>query len=105
MERVKTSLPEVLQEEYMKPLNINAKQLAKALKVSEQHMGLMLSGWLVIDGRQALLLGKLFGTTPLFWLNLQSSNQISAALADERFAKTLADTKSLIQPVEEKEND
>ena len=70
---------EILRTEFMAPLGITGYQLAKALHfpgiyeiVREQR---------AISADVALRLGKYFGMTPQFWLNLQTDYDLRRAAA------------------------
>jgi antitoxin HigA-1 len=63
---------EVLEEEFLKPLNVSKYALAKALHVSATRIGEIVAGSREITAETALLLSKCFGTTAEFWLNLQA---------------------------------
>jgi antitoxin HigA-1 len=70
---------ELLRTEFMEPMGITAYQLAKALHfagiyeiVREQR---------AISADVALRLGKYFGVTPQFWMNLQADYDLRIAAA------------------------
>ena len=62
---------EVLREEFLEPLGISAYALAKALHVSRPTINDLTLERRGITANLALRLGRYFGTTPNFWLNLQ----------------------------------
>lgn len=84
MPRIHTSPGEVLREEFMKPLGLSANALAVALHVPATRIGEILrtSKPRTVTADTAIRLGRLFGTTPDFWLNLQAAYDISVALAE-----------------------
>src|SRR5437763_8888176 len=53
-------------------LNMSAAELARNLKVPTNRITQILNGRRSITGDTALRLGHFFGTSPQFWLNLQS---------------------------------
>ncbi|MGB6198600.1 MAG: HigA family addiction module antitoxin [Candidatus Acidiferrales bacterium] len=63
---------EILREEFMLPLNLNANQLALALRVPAPTVYDIVREQRGISPEMALRLGYVFGTTPDFWINLQS---------------------------------
>jgi addiction module HigA family antidote len=70
---------EILRTEFLEPMGITAYQLAKALHcpgiyeiVREQRS---------ISADVALRLGKYFGMTPQFWMNLQADHDLRLAAA------------------------
>ena len=76
---------EILRTEFMEPMGISAYQLAKALHflgiyeiVREQR---------AISADVALRLGKYFGMTPQFWMNLQADYDLRLAAASAPLGK------------------
>jgi addiction module HigA family antidote len=73
MGRLKPIHPgEILREEFMVPLRLNANRLALALHVPAPSVYDIVKEERGISPEMALRLGYVFGTTPDFWLNLQS---------------------------------
>ena len=64
---------EILREEFMVPLRLNANKLALALHVPAPSIYDIVNEERGISPEMALRLGYVFRTTPDFWLNLQSS--------------------------------
>jgi addiction module HigA family antidote len=84
MARIRTHPGEVLREEFMKPFGLSANALALALRVPATRVGDILRhdrprG---VSADTALRLARYFGTTPEFWLNLQSAYDLSLAAAE-----------------------
>ena len=72
MARLKPIHPgEILREEFMAPLHLNANKLALALHVPAPSIYDIVKEERGISPEMALRLGYVFGTTPDFWLNLQ----------------------------------
>jgi len=72
MKKLKNIHPgEVLQEEFLLPLNITAYRLAKDISIPQTRVSEILKGNRRITADTALRLSKYFGTTPKFWLGLQ----------------------------------
>jgi addiction module HigA family antidote len=76
---------EILRTEFLEPMGISAYQLAKALHfpgiyeiVREQR---------AISADVALRLGKYFGMTPQFWMNLQADYDLRCAAATAPLSK------------------
>ena len=63
---------EVLREEFMIPFNLNANSLALALRVAPPAVYEIVKEERGISSEMALRLGRYFGTTADFWVNLQS---------------------------------
>ena len=63
---------EILYEEFMKPLNLSANQLARDIDVPPGRISEIINGKRSITADTALRLGKYFGVSPEIWLNLQA---------------------------------
>ena len=63
---------EILMREFLKPMSITQSELARRIKVPIQRINTLINGKRGISAETALLLAKEFGTTPEFWMNLQS---------------------------------
>ena len=81
IERVTTSPGEMLREEFLKPLGLSANALALALRVPANRVTAILKEERAITADTALRLGRYFGTSARFWLNLQQSHDLSKARA------------------------
>lgn len=62
---------EILREEFMKPLKMNANQLARLLEVPSSRIRDIIAKKRGISVDTALRLAHYFGTTTHFWMNLQ----------------------------------
>ena len=78
--RQPVSVGEMIIEEFMAPLEITQGQLASAMGVSRRTVNELCTGKRSITVGTALMLAKVFGNTPNFWLNLQQRNDIWTAL-------------------------
>jgi antitoxin HigA-1 len=63
---------EVLLEEFIIPKKMTQLQLAKKMKVPVQRINTLINGKRGITPETAILLHKVFGTTPEFWMYLQT---------------------------------
>lgn len=72
---------EVLQEQ-LEELNMSATQLAAHLGVPPNRITLILNGTRALTADTALRLSKFFGTTPEFWMALQSNYDLRKAEAE-----------------------
>ena len=73
---------EVLREEFLVPLGVNAHALAMDLKVPAPRINDIVRERRSITPDTALRLARYFGTTPQFWLGLQADYDLDVA-ADE----------------------
>jgi addiction module HigA family antidote len=62
---------EILREDFVPEYPLSVTALAEALGVSRQSVNELLRERRAVSPEMALRLGKLFGTSPEFWLNLQ----------------------------------
>ena len=69
----------VLAEEFMRPLGLSARALARALGVPSNRITAILGGGRRVTAETALLLAERFGTSAEFWLNLQMMHDLEEA--------------------------
>ena len=62
---------EILREEFIPEYELSVTALAEAAGVSRQSMNELLRERRAVSPEMALRLGRLFGTSPEYWLNLQ----------------------------------
>ncbi|MEO8302539.1 MAG: HigA family addiction module antitoxin [Betaproteobacteria bacterium] len=65
--------------EQLKELGMSAAELGRRLKVPGNRISEILNGQRAITGDTALRLGHFFGTSPQFWLNLQTLYELRVA--------------------------
>jgi addiction module HigA family antidote len=70
---------EILLEDFMKPMDITARQLAADIDVSPSRISEIVNGLRPITADTALRLGLFFSMEPRFWLNLQSEYDMRIA--------------------------
>ncbi|MGC3991286.1 MAG: HigA family addiction module antitoxin [Chthoniobacteraceae bacterium] len=70
--RLKNITPgEILLEDYMKPMGLSQNALARALGVPPRRINEIVQGNRSITLDTSLRLGRYFGQSPRFWLNIQ----------------------------------
>ena len=69
---------EILKEE-LDALGMSANKLAQALQVPANRISFILSGKRAVTADTALRLSMFFGTSPEFWMNLQSNHDLAVA--------------------------
>jgi len=79
---------EILQEEFLAPLEISQYRLAKAIDVPQTRIGEIVAGRRGVTADTALRLARFFGTSEHFWMNLQAGHD--AAQARDAIADVLA---------------
>jgi len=82
MPRIRTHPGEVLLEDFMQPLGLSANALALALRVPATRIGDIIRAERRVSAGTALRLARYFGTSPEFWLNLQSAYDLSREIAE-----------------------
>ena len=75
---------EVLRVEFMEPLGLSARGLARDIGVPANRVTGIINGERAVTADTALLLETRFGTSAEFWMNLQTAHELE--LARERVA-------------------
>lgn len=68
---------EVLRDEFLEPLGLSAYAVAKAIGVPRTRIERLMRGETSVSADTALRLARWFGTTPEFWMNLQSAHDLT----------------------------
>ncbi|OGV64422.1 MAG: addiction module antidote protein, HigA family [Lentisphaerae bacterium RIFOXYA12_FULL_48_11] len=80
MKKIPTIHPgEILQEEFLKPLNISQNRLGVELGVSPRRINEIVHGKRSITADTALRLSRFFGNSASFWLGLQMDYDLDVA--------------------------
>ena len=79
MTRLPAHPVEVLREEYLGPLGMSARALAKALRVPANRLTEIMREERDMSADTAIRLSRYFGTDPRFWLIMQSAYDLSKA--------------------------
>lgn len=87
MPRLRTHPGEILREEYLIPLGLSARALAKLLDVPPNRLTEIMRGTRDVTADTAIRLGRYFGTDPRFWLNLQAAYDLSKAEKTHSYKK------------------
>ena len=75
---------EMLREEFLVPMNITQRELAEAVHVPYQRINELVNQKRGVTPSTALRLGKFFGVSPDFWLNLQMRWELYKAQNTEK---------------------
>ncbi|MCD6733184.1 MAG: HigA family addiction module antitoxin [Burkholderiaceae bacterium] len=79
----KSGLPPVHPGEYLREiigeLGLSQARLARAIGVSPMRISHVVNGSRPVTAELALLLGRAFGQTPQYWLNLQADFDLKLA--------------------------
>lgn len=90
MSKLKNIHPgEVLNEEFLIPLEITAYRLAKAIHVSQTRLSEIVKGKRSITADTAVRLSIYFNNSPKFWLGLQNDYDLEEEMKQSKklFAK------------------
>ena len=70
---------DVLLEDFIEALGISRYRVAKNINVPQRRIDLICRGEAAVSADMTLRLGRLFGTTPEFWMNLQAQYDLEVA--------------------------
>jgi addiction module HigA family antidote len=70
---------EVLRDEFMVPLGLSARALARDLGVPPDRITEIVNGVRAVSAQTAVLLGERLGTSAEFWMNLQVAHDLERA--------------------------
>jgi len=78
---------EILLEEFLNPMGISQYKLAKDISVPPRRINEIVHGKRSVTADTALRLGRYFGLSPRFWLNLQ--NRFDLEITEDLLADRL----------------
>ncbi|MGH2819810.1 MAG: HigA family addiction module antitoxin [Actinomycetota bacterium] len=74
--RIPTHPGEILLEEFLKPMGVSQVALAEHLDIPVQRINELVRGKRGVTPETAWLLAGALGTTPEFWVNLQTNHDL-----------------------------
>ena len=74
---------EILREQFMADFGVSMNRLARDLRVPVTRISEIVNQRRSVTSDTALRLGRYFGTTPEFWMNLQTSYDLDTARSSE----------------------
>lgn len=74
--RKPATVGEILTEEFMEPLDLTQGALAEAMGVQRKHVNELCGNRRNVTAATALILARVFGNSPEFWLNVQRRNDL-----------------------------
>ncbi len=95
MERQPTHPGEILKEDLLPALKLNATKMAGYLKISRQYMSDILNAKKALTPLLCLKVGKLAGNSPELWMNMQAKYDLWLAEHDQQNQAILSDIPSL----------
>jgi addiction module HigA family antidote len=93
--RKPVSVGEILVEEFMGPLGLTQRALAEAMGVQRKHVNELCNGRRNVTAATALILARVFGNSPEFWLNVQRRNDLWEAMHSPRERERIKRAKPL----------
>jgi antitoxin HigA-1 len=97
--RKPASVGEILIEEFMQPMGLTQVALAEAMGVQRKHVNELCTGRRNVTVSTALILARVFGTSPDFWLNVQRRRDVWEALHSPAERARIERAKPLTAPV------
>lgn len=88
---------EMLVEEFLVPLGLTQAALAEAMGVPRKHVNELCTGRRAVTADTALMLARVFGNAPEFWLNMQRRTELWEALNTPARRNRIERAKSLKQ--------
>jgi addiction module HigA family antidote len=82
--RKPATVGEILVEEFMRPLALTQGGLAEAMGVQRKHVNELCNDRRTVTAATALILARVFGNSPDFWLNVQRRNDLWSAMHSPR---------------------
>jgi addiction module HigA family antidote len=82
--RKPATVGEILTEEFLAPIDLTQGALAEAMGVPRKHVNELCNNRRAVTAPTALILARVFGNSPDFWLNLQRRNDLWEAMQSPR---------------------
>ena len=93
--RKPATVGEILVEEFMQPMDLTQAGLATAMGVQRKHVNELCNNRRTVTAPTALILARVFGNSPDFWLNVQRRNDLWEALHSPRERERIKRAKPL----------
>ena len=78
--RKPATVGEILVEEFMRPMSLTQHALAEAMGVQRKHVNELCNNRRAVTAPTALILARVFGNSPEFWLNVQRRTDLWEAM-------------------------
>ncbi|MDZ7774667.1 MAG: HigA family addiction module antitoxin [Bacteroidales bacterium] len=75
-EETELKLPGEFLKEYLKTLGIPQKKFAHYIEINPSNLSKLINGERPINYELAIILGKIFNTDPMLWIEIQAKNEI-----------------------------
>lgn len=97
LQNYNATLGKLILEDYLTPLNLTIRDLAKALNVHRNTVSALLNGKASLTTSMAIKLGKVLSVSPEFLLTFQVMSDIRQLSANKTFQEELATITPLIK--------
>jgi addiction module HigA family antidote len=87
---------EILVEEFVLPMGLTQKALAKAMGVQRKRVNELCNDRRNITAATALILARVFGNSADFWLNIQRRSDLWEAMNSPRERERIARAKPIV---------
>jgi addiction module HigA family antidote len=78
--RKPATVGEILSEEFLEPMRLTQGALADAMGVARKHVNELCNDRRTVTAPTALILARVFGNSPEFWLNVQRRTDLWEAM-------------------------
>jgi addiction module HigA family antidote len=82
--RKPVGIGEILTQEFMVPMGLTQGVLAEAMGVPRKHVNELCNDRRAVTASTALILARVFGNSPDFWLNIQRRGDLWEAMNSPR---------------------
>ncbi|WP_299438265.1 HigA family addiction module antitoxin [uncultured Rhodospira sp.] len=82
--RKPATVGEILTEEFLRPMGLTQAALAEAMGVPRKHVNELCNDRRAVTASTALILARVFGNSPEFWLNVQRRTDLWEAMHSPR---------------------
>jgi len=93
--RKPVTVGEILTEEFMEPLGLTQSALAEAMGVQRKHVNELCNNRRNVTAATALILARVFGSSPDFWLNVQRRSDIWEVMHNPKELERIGRAKPL----------
>ena len=98
-ERKPVTVGEMLTEEFLIPMSLTQGALAEAMGVQRKLVNELCNGRRAVTADTALMLARVFGNTPDFWLNVQRRTDLWEAMHSPRRRQRIEQAKPVIAAI------
>ncbi len=93
--RKPATVGEILAEEFMQPFGLTQAALAHAMGVQRKHVNELCNDRRNVTAATALILARVYGNSPDFWLNVQRRTDLWEAMHNPKERERIARARPL----------